>query len=78
MCASLEARVSETSRTNPIKAGEGNMLKQFLREEEGMEMVEWALVAVLFALVAGGAFGILGTNLGVTVGTISDSIAAPQ
>ena len=29
-----------------------NLIVRFLREEDGMEMVEWALVAGLFALAA--------------------------
>ena len=37
------------------------MLMKFLREESGMEMVEWSLVAILFALVAGAAFTGVGT-----------------
>ncbi len=28
------------------------MLKQFIVEDSGMEMVEWAIVGVLFAVVA--------------------------
>jgi len=39
------------------------MIMNFLREENGMEMVEWSLVAVLFALVAAGAFTSVGTAL---------------
>ena len=77
MCASLEARVSETNRNDSIKAGEGNMLKQFLQEEEGMEMVEWALVAVLFALVAGGGFTLLSGDLTQSLAGIGQQIA-PQ
>ena len=77
MCASLEARVSETNRNDSIKAGEGNMLKQFLQEEEGMEMVEWALVAVLFAVASVAAWGLLGTNLEATVNDVAGRIAPP-
>jgi Flp pilus assembly pilin Flp len=31
---------------------EKKMLKQFFADESGMEMVEWAIVGVLFAVVA--------------------------
>jgi Flp pilus assembly pilin Flp len=37
------------------------MIKNFIFEDDGMEMVEWALVAVLFAIVAGLAFTQVGT-----------------
>ena len=32
------------------------MFRKFIREQQGMEMVEWSLVAVLFAIVAGAAY----------------------
>lgn len=35
------------------------MLKQFLKEDSGMEMVEWAIVGVLFAVVAAAGWGTL-------------------
>ena len=54
------------------------MLKQFLQEEEGMEMVEWALVAVLFALVAGGAFTALSGDLTESLVGIGQQIAPQQ
>lgn len=53
------------------------MLKQFLQEEEGMEMVEWALVAVLFAVASVAAWGLLGTNLEATVNDVAGRIAPP-
>jgi len=46
------------------------MIMNFLREEDGMEMVEWSLVAVLFALVAGVAF----TNVGQAVAGMATRI----
>ena len=41
----------------------GNLMKRFVVEEEGMELLEWAIVAVLFALVAGAVFATLGTTV---------------
>ena len=37
------------------------MLKQFVREESGMEMVEWAIVGVGFAVAAAAGWGLLAT-----------------
>ena len=48
------------------------MLMKFLREENGMEMVEWSLVAVLFAVVAGLAF----TQVGAAVTTALQTVVA--
>ena len=31
-----------------------NVFKRFIQEEDGMEMVEWAIVGVVFAVAAAG------------------------
>ena len=54
------------------------MIKKLLREESGMEMVEWSLVAVLFALVAGLAFTGVGTAVAGALGDIAAQLAAGQ
>ncbi len=51
------------------------MIMKFLREENGMEMVEWSLVAVLFALVAGLAFTGVGTAVAGALGNIATRLA---
>ena len=33
---------------------EMSMIKRFIREDDGMEMVEWAIVGVVFAVAAAG------------------------
>jgi Flp pilus assembly pilin Flp len=48
-----------------------DLIKRFVREEDGMEFVEWALVATLFALVGITAW----TNLG---GAITNALGAVQ
>ena len=53
------------------------MLKQFLQEEQGMEMVEWALVAVLFAVASVAAWTLLGTQMDTTVRGLATNIAPP-
>ena len=40
-----------------------NLIKKFVREEEGLEMVEWALVAALLTSAAAAAFTTLGGNV---------------
>ena len=51
------------------------MLKQFLQEEQGMEMVEWALVAVLFAVASVAAWTALGGQLTTTLQELTAEIA---
>ena len=52
------------------------MFMKFLREESGMEMVEWSLVAILFALVAGLAFTGVGNAVVGALGDVATSITA--
>jgi pilus assembly protein Flp/PilA len=40
-----------------------NLIKRFVREEEGATMVEYGLMVALIALVCIVAVGLLGTNL---------------
>ena len=47
------------------------MLKQFIADESGMEMVEWAIVGVGFAVVLAGAWGILATAVNGALTTIA-------
>lgn len=47
-----------------------NLIVRFFREEDGMEFVEWALVATLFALAAIVAWEDLGTAIDGALGDI--------
>lgn len=40
-----------------------NLIKRFIVEESGMEMLEWAIVAVLFAVATATAFTTFSGNL---------------
>ena len=40
-----------------------NVIFRFVREEEGQDLIEYAMLATLIALVVGVAAGTLGTNL---------------
>lgn len=39
------------------------MIKNFLRDETGLELSEYAVAAALVAIAVVGAFGALGTNI---------------
>lgn len=47
-------------------------VKKFLRDEEGTEVVEWALVAGLIVAVGAGLFVAIGDSVAVHLGTIKD------
>lgn len=47
-----------------------NLFKNFLKEEDGMEMVEWAIVGVVFALAAAAFWTDMGTAIDNALGDI--------
>ena len=51
-----------------------DMMKSFWKEEEGLTMVEYALVGSLVAIAAIAAFTTLGTNVNGAAQKIADSI----
>ena len=51
------------------------LIKRFAREDEGMELLEWAIVAVLFALSGAVAMEALGTGLTLPVNLIVDLLS---
>ena len=49
-------------------------ISSFVREEDGMEMVEWAIVGVVFALAAALFWADLGTAIDSALGNIEDCV----
>ena len=52
-----------------------NTLKLFLNEEEGLEMLEWAIVALLFAVAGAATWGLLGGTISTQLGGIDTSLS---
>jgi pilus assembly protein Flp/PilA len=52
------------------------MIKQFLRDETGLELSEYAVAAALVALAVIGAFTALGTNIGTTIQELANKVVA--
>ena len=52
-----------------------NAIKRLVREEEGMEMVEWSIVGVVFALAAALVWSALEKNINTAVVKIGDCVA---
>ncbi len=48
-----------------------NAIRRFVKDESGMEMVEWTIVAVVFAVAASVAWG---TLEGAISGALSDVV----
>ncbi len=53
-----------------------NYLKSFVREEEGQDLLEYALLVALIALIAIGAVGAAGTSVNDIFQSIADELAA--
>ncbi len=51
-----------------------NHVKRFVREDDGMEMVEWAIVGVVFAVAAAAFWGDLATNVDAALGEIESTV----
>jgi Flp pilus assembly pilin Flp len=52
-------------------------VKRLVIEQDGMEMVEWAIVGVVFAVAAAAFWGDLATNIDAALGKIEAKINAP-
>lgn len=52
-------------------------IKRFVREEDGVTMVEYGLIASLIAIVCIVAITAVGTNLNTVFGNIRDCLANP-
>lgn len=50
-------------------------IKRFVREDDGMEMVEWAIVGVVFALACALLWGQLRDNINLALTDIGDCVA---
>lgn len=50
------------------------MLIQFLKDETGLELSEYAVAAALVALAAVAAFQTLGTNIGLKITELAEKI----
>jgi len=51
-------------------------LRNFAREDEGLEMVEWAIVAAVVTSVAAGTLATIGTQLNTAFTSLLASVQA--
>ena len=51
-------------------------LRNFVREEDGMEMVEWAIVGVVFALAAATVWTGLKGNINTALTNVGNCVAS--
>ena len=53
-------------------------LQSLVRGEEGQDLLEYALLVALIALVAVGAITLAGTNVNTIFGQIAEKLAVPS
>ena len=53
-----------------------NTIVNFVRDEEGTEMVEWGLIAGLIIVLAAGVFALIGADLNVIFRGVQTQTAA--
>ncbi len=51
--------------------------QRFAKEEDGMEMVEWAIVATVFAVASAALWTVLSGAIGTALGTVGTTITNP-
>jgi Flp pilus assembly pilin Flp len=51
-----------------------SMIQRLIREDAGMEMVEWAIVGVVFAVAAAAFWGDLASNIDSALGKIEQQV----
>ena len=51
-----------------------NAIVRFVREDEGMEMVEWSIVGVVFALAGALLWGTLKDDIKTSLGNIGNCV----
>jgi Flp pilus assembly pilin Flp len=51
-----------------------NTIARFVREDDGMEMVEWAIVGVVFAVAAAAFWGDLAGAINIALDDIEDCV----
>jgi pilus assembly protein Flp/PilA len=72
-CGAAEAAKSH-STLNPTSKGANKMIKNFLRDETGLELSEYAVAAALIALAVVGVFTTLGKNINTVISNLADKI----
>ena len=61
-------------KTPNVNMGERSMFMNFLKDETGLELSEYAVAAALVALAAVLAFQTLGTNIGLKIDELAGKI----
>ena len=54
------------------------LIKRLIIEDDGMEMIEWAIVGVVFAIAGAAAWQGLATSVGTAITNIASEVSAPS
>jgi Flp pilus assembly pilin Flp len=53
------------------------LFKRLILEDDGMEMIEWAIVGVVFAVAGAAAWGLLAGAVGGALVNVAGTVSAP-
>ncbi len=70
----MRAKPSKAKRASIFAKGQELMIKEFLRDETGLELSEYAVAAALIALAVVGVFTTLGTNISGVISNLASQI----
>jgi len=71
-CGAADSGVTHNPKPNP--KGATKMIKNFLRDESGLELSEYAVAAALIALAVVGVFTTLGGNIKTVINNLAGNI----
>jgi pilus assembly protein Flp/PilA len=60
----------------PKQAGEKKMIKNFIKDESGLELSEYAVAAALVAIAAVAAFQLLGNSIATKINELGTKITS--
>ena len=52
-----------------------NTIARFVREDDGMEMIEWAIVGVVFAVASAALWTVLSGAIGTALGKVTAEVS---
>jgi Flp pilus assembly pilin Flp len=75
--ATVSTSGAKAPRIRPEKSDMKNLLVRFIREEEGQDVIEYALLAAFISTIAGGVIVTVGTDVLAMFNTTAGRLPPP-
>jgi pilus assembly protein Flp/PilA len=76
VCASLDRGTFRNFKTKRKEVSRMERIKRFLKDEEGVTMIEYGLIAALIAVVVIGVLTTLGQNLNTKFNNVATAVGS--